>query len=98
MALSNAERQQRWREKRNEQNPRVVQYRKPADRRTRPQQWADAISTLHRLLDDYQTWRDSLPQALEGTTTAERLDAMLELRDLVEQLETAEPPKGFGRD
>jgi hypothetical protein len=29
---------------------------------------------------------------------AERLDAVLELRELVEQLQGAELPKGFGRD
>jgi hypothetical protein len=29
---------------------------------------------------------------------AERLDTVLELRDLVEQLEAAELPWGFGRD
>jgi hypothetical protein len=29
---------------------------------------------------------------------AERLDTVLELRDLVEQLEAAELPRGFGRD
>jgi hypothetical protein len=29
---------------------------------------------------------------------AERLDTVLELRDLVEQLEAVELPRGFGRD
>jgi hypothetical protein len=30
--------------------------------------------------------------------TAERIDEALELRELVEQLEAAELPRGFGRD
>jgi hypothetical protein len=32
------------------------------------------------------------------STIAEGLDVVLELRDLVEQLEVAELPRGFGRD
>ena len=32
------------------------------------------------------------------SATAQKLDDMLELRDQVEQLQAADPPKGFGRD
>jgi len=35
---------------------------------------------------------------LADSAVAERLDTILELRDLVEQLEAAELPRGFGRD
>src|ERR1700727_427059 len=41
--------------------PAVVRYRRPADRRSRPQQWADAVQTLADLLDRFQEWRDTLP-------------------------------------
>jgi hypothetical protein len=39
-----------------------IRYRKPADRRSRPQQWQDAAETLANLLDDYKAWRDALPR------------------------------------
>jgi len=96
MALSDAQRAARYRAKRKE-GVRPVQYRRPADRRSRPQKWADAVKTLSDLLDDYEAWRDNLPESLAESATAERIDE-LELRDLVEQLEAAELPRGFGRD
>jgi hypothetical protein len=53
---------------------------------------------LAGLLDGYQDWRDNLPAGLAETALADRLDEVLTLRDLVEQLQAAELPKGFGRD
>jgi len=97
MALSDAERAARYRAKRKE-GVRPVQYRRPADRRSRPQKWHDAVKTLSDLLDDYESWRDNLPESLAESVTAERIDEVLELRELVEQLEAAELPRGFGRD
>jgi hypothetical protein len=68
------------------------------DRRGRPQQWAHAVQTLADLLDQFEEWRDKLPSGLENSATAEALDAVLELRGHVEDLQTVELPKGFGRD
>ena len=48
MALSDAERAKLYRERR-----KAVRYRKPRDRRSRPERWADAVQTLADLLDDY---------------------------------------------
>ena len=76
----------------------IVRYRRPADRRSRPQQWADAVQTLADLLDRFQEWRDNLPSGLANSATAEALDAVLELRGHVEDLQAVQPPKGFGRD
>ena len=76
----------------------VVRYRRPADRRSRPQQWADAVQTLADLLDRFQEWRDNLPPSLANSATADALDAVLELRGYVEELQAVELPKGFGRD
>ena len=76
----------------------VVRYRRPADRRTRPQQWADAVQTLADLLDRFQEWRDNLPASLANSATAEALDAVLELRGYVEELQAVVLPQGFGRD
>jgi len=76
----------------------IVRYRRPADRRSRPQQWVDAVQTLADLLDRFQEWRNNLPSSLANSVTAEALDAVLELRGYVEELQAAELPKGFGRD
>jgi hypothetical protein len=76
----------------------IVRYRRPADRRSRPQQWADAVQTLADLLDQFQEWRDNLPSGLANSATAEAPDAVLELRGYVEELQAVELPNGFGRD
>jgi hypothetical protein len=78
--------------------PVVARYRRPVDRRSRPQQWAAAVQTLADLLDQFQEWRDNLPSGLANSAMAEALDAVLELRGYVEELEAVELPKGFGRD
>jgi len=102
-ALTPAERSAAYRERRKAaaetgKTPVVVRYRRPADRRSKPQQWADATDTLLDLLDGWQAWRDNLPPGLADSATAQALDAVLDLRDLVDQLAAAELPKGFGRD
>ena len=76
----------------------VVRYRRPADRRSRSQQWADAVQTLAHHMDRLQEWRDNMPASLANGATAEALDAVLELRGCVEKLQAVELPKGFGRD
>jgi hypothetical protein len=94
MALTNAERQRRYRQRRQAQQPRV-QYRRPADRRSRPQRWAEAVETLRELQRVYQEWLDNLPDSLQDSALAEKLEALCEL-DL-EQLDV-DVPRGFGRD
>ncbi len=95
MALTNAERQARYRERRRAgESP--LRYRRPADRRSRPQQWNDAVQTLLALQDQYREWRDGLPASLAESVTAELLDQVCDL-DLSE-LEAVELPRGFGRD
>jgi hypothetical protein len=78
--------------------PVVIRYRRPADRRSRSQQWTDAVQTLANLLDQFEEWRDKLPSSLATSATAEALDTVLELRGHVEDLQPVELPKGFGRD
>lgn len=75
-----------------------MRFRRPKDRRSRPQQWQEAAGTLLDCLDAYQEWRDHLPAGVADSAVAEQLDTALELRDLVEQLKAAELPRGFGRD
>ena len=105
-ALTSAERMRRLREKRKAEaadkppdKPAVaIRYRRPKDRRSRPDQWADAVNTLTHCLDRYQEWRDNLPASLADSALAECLDAVLELRDLVDQLSLVDLPRGFGRN
>ncbi len=95
--LSNAERQARYRARRQaEQSTSPVRYRRPADRRTRPQRWRDAVAELLALQADYTAWADALPDSLRDTATAEALQAIVDL-DL-DALTIIEPPRGYGRD
>ena len=95
-ALSNAERQARYRARKAEQTETTIRYRKPANRRSRPQRWHDAVTELLALQADYAAWADALPEALRNTATAEALQAIVDL-DLSE-LADIEPPRGYGRD
>jgi hypothetical protein len=96
-ALSNAERQARYRARRQAEQPSpLLRYRRPTDRRSRAQRWRDAIAELLALQDEYAAWYEALPDSLHDTTTAEALQAIVEL-DL-ENLADIAPPRGFGRD
>ena len=95
-ALSNAERQARYRARQAEQTGPVIRYRQPVDRRTRPQRWRDAVAELLALQADYGAWADALPEALRETATADALQAIVEL-DLT-GLADIKPPRGYGRD
>ena len=95
-ALSNAERQARHRARQAEQTGSTIRYRRPADRRTRPQRWNDAVAELLALQADYATWADALPDALRETATAEALQAVVDL-DMTDLAEI-KPPRGYGRD
>lgn len=95
-AMTAAERQARYRAAHAGPAPVVkVRYRRPADRRSRPQRWRDAVAELVELQADYQQWLDGLPESLADTPTAEALRAVCDL-DLSE-LEI-DLPRGFGRD
>ena len=96
-ALTNAERQARYRARRQAlQANHVVRYRRPADRRSRPQHWHDAVAELLAIQAEYAVWCDTLPDSLSDTPTAEALNAIVEF-DLTD-LATLQPPRGYGRD
>ena len=94
--LSNAERQARFRARKAAQVGTTIRYRRPADRRSRPQRWNDAVAELLALQAEYAAWADGLPDSLRDTATAEALQAIVDfdLSDLAE----LEPPRGYGRD
>jgi hypothetical protein len=95
--LSNAERQARYRarHKAQQQTP-LFRYRRPADRRSRPRRWLDAVAELISLQAYYTTWFDALPDGLQDTPTATALQAIIDL-DL-DELAAIVPPRGYGRD
>ena len=97
MALTNAQRQRRYRERHKGQQPQAqVHYRPPRDRRSRAQRWQDAVRTLLHLQDEYQAWLDNLPDSLGESATAHKLEEICTL-DLF-ALDSVEPPRGFRRD
>jgi len=54
------------------------------------------VATLVDLQDEYCAWLDNLPDNLEGSRLADKLQAIAEL-DLAE-LQAIDPPRGYGRD
>jgi hypothetical protein len=96
-ALSNAERQARYRASRLvHPAPVATRPRRPTDRRSRPQRWRDAVAELLALQAEYADWLTTLPNSLRDSHTAEALEAVVEL-DLTALADT-ELPRGFGRD
>jgi hypothetical protein len=94
-AMSNAERQARYRAARAAGTP-LLHYHRPADRRSRARQWADSVATLVALQADYAAWLERLPANLQDSATGEALQAVVDV-DLSELLAVT-PPRGFGRD
>jgi len=96
-ALSNAERQARYRARRLPQPaPVATQMRHSTDRRSRPQRWRDAVIVLLALQAEYADWLTVLPDSLRDGSTANALEAIVDL-DLT-ALADSEPPRGYGRD
>ncbi len=73
--MTHAERQARYRAAQADNAPavKVLRYRKPADRRSRPQRWHDAVVELLEVQADYQQWLDALPESLSNTPAADAL-------------------------
>ena len=96
-ALSNAERQARYRARRLTQPvPVATRMRRLIDRRSRPQRWRDAVTELLALQAEYSDWLTALPDSLRDSSTANALEAIVDL-DLT-TLADIEPPRGYGRD
>lgn len=94
-ALTPAERSARYHATHQDGAPRL-RYRRPADRRSKAQRWRDAVAELVELQQEYPAWLEALPESLQESATADALRAITEI-DLSE-LESVEPPHGYGRD
>jgi len=81
--------------------------------KSRARRCEDAIETIRAALDglesvkdEYQEWRDNLPENLDSSPVAEKLDTAIEtLEQIQNDIESAcdesdsiEWPLGFGRD
>ena len=96
-ALSNAERQARYRARQLAPPfPTVTRSHSTIGRRSRPQRWRDAVAELLALQANYADWLAALPDSLRDSTTAHALEAIADL-DLG-ALADLEPPRGYGRD
>ena len=96
-ALSNAERQARYRARHTTPPvPMAARPRRAADRRSRPQRWRDAVNELLTIQATYADWLTALPDGLRGSSIAESLEAIVDL-DLTDLAEI-ELPRGYGRD
>ena len=95
MALTNAERQRRYRERRAAGEPVRERPRRPPRPKPRPARWAAALAEFRTLQGEYEAWRDQLPESLADSRTAELLEGVcaIELDELDVEL-----PRGFGRD
>lgn len=70
----------------------------------------DALQDLYDLQQEYQEWRDNLPENLENSSIAEKLDAITEIDiesqvsaideidSAISEFAEADLPLGFGRD
>jgi hypothetical protein len=77
---------------------------------SRAARWAEATSTarealsaLQELQQEYQSWQESLPENLQNSATAEKLDAVCNIDfdtalELASEAENIDLPLGFGRD
>ena len=95
-AMTDAERQARYRAARKADTPPVVRRLRPTDHRSRAKRWHDAVAELIKLQRQYTAWLEALPINLQDSTTSEALQVICDF-DLAE-LQSIEPPRGFGRD
>jgi len=106
IALTNAERQARYRARRSEpqpsepqpsepQPPVIIKPRRPP-RRSRPQRWDDGLAEMFAVQAECAAWFEALPESLRDSATAAALQEMIDL-DL-DAIAAVQPPLGYGRD
>jgi hypothetical protein len=95
-ALTNAQRQARYRARRRMlQPPSVAKPSRPA-RRSRTKRWNDALADLIAIQAECAAWFETMPESLRDSATAAALQDMIDL-DL-DAIATVQPPLGYGRD
>jgi len=95
-ALSNAERQARYRARRQaEQAPATIKQLRPP-RQSRRKRWDGALAVMMTIQAECAAWFEALPESLRDSATAEALQEIIDL-DL-ETIAAVRPPLGYGRD
>lgn len=95
-ALTNAERQARYCERRQVSRPPLtIKSPRPA-RRGRPKRWNDAQAEMLSVQAECAAWFEAMPEALRDSATAAVLQDMIE-PDL-DAIAAVQPPLGYGRD
>lgn len=81
-----------------------------AKRRSRPERWREAagavfssLEELRAIQEEYQEWLDMLPENLQNSTLAKKLQTVCDLAiedalNTASEAESADLPQGFGRD
>ena len=96
IALTNAERQARYRARRQADHPPVIVRQPRPPRHSRRKRWDDALTVMMTVQAECAAWFDALPESLRDSATAEALREMIDL-DL-DSLAAVRPPLGYGRD
>jgi len=97
-AMSNAERQARYRSRHAAAGPTasiIPRPNRPIDRRSRPKRWQEAVAVLLKLQAEYAAWLAALPEGLHDSPSAQVLEDIVNL-DL-DSLADTELPRGYGR-
>ena len=78
--------------------------------KSRPQRWREAcgmaiqgLEALEELRQEYEDWREGMPENLWDSPLGEKLDEILDLGieealEIVNTCDGADLPRGFGRD
>ncbi|HUN41612.1 MAG TPA: hypothetical protein VN803_08135 [Gemmatimonadales bacterium] len=95
-ALTNAERQARWRARRQPQQPAVIAKPPRPARRSRAKRWNDGLAAMMAVQAECAAWFAALPESLRDGATAAALQEVMDL-DL-DAIAEIQPPLGYGRD
>jgi len=66
---------------------------------SRPKRLAAVLDEVNALLESLQSWRDGLPENLQSSALADKLEAAIDgFTDAADTLGNIDMPIGFGRD
>lgn len=94
--LTNAERQARFRVRRQVPQPSLTIEPPRPPRQSRRKRWDDALTVMMTVQAECAAWFEALPDSLRDSATAEALQEMIDL-DL-DAIAAIRPPRGYGRD
>ena len=96
LALTNAERQARFRVRHLAEHPPAIERQPRPPRQSRGKRWDNAFAVIMTVQAECAAWFEVLPESLRDSATAEALREIIDL-DL-ESIAAVRPPRGYGRD